>query len=371
MHPSYTSGRPGDCPICHMKLVPIKDGGATASSSAPAVTGRALIMVSPERQQTIGLRTATVFPRHLEDTVRAPGVVEHDETALTRVAPRFGGWVQKLHVNSTGQPVEQGHPLLTVYSPELVATENDYLIAWRRWRDAEPGPESEARHTARHLWESARRRLELLGIAPQEIQALEQRNEPADEVLLRAPITGHVIAKPAIEGRAFQAGETLYELGTLDTLWVRASIPEADLLAVRVGQAATVTFPHLAGRTLASTVTFLYPHIAQGTRRAELRIEIPNPEHDLRPDMWANVEIHLDLGERLTLPASAVIDTGTRQLAFVRREDDHLEPREVKVGVRTADWWEVLDGLKEGERVVTRALFLVDAESQLRAAIGP
>jgi len=370
MHPTYTSDRPGDCPICNMKLVPIKPAVAVAGTNGPVVPGRVPVMISPEKQQLIGLRTATVFPRHLSDTVRTTGVLEHDETTLVRVAPRFSGWVRELHVNYTGQAVEQGHPLLTVYSPELVATETDYLLAWRRWREAEPSPEGEPRRTAQRLWESARQRLELWGIAAEEIHALEQRDSPAEEILLRAPVTGHVIAKSAVAGKAFMAGETLYELGTLHSLWVRASVPEDQLPAVRVGQQARVTFPHQPGLTLTNRVAFIYPHLAPGTRRGEFRLEIPNPEHALRPDMWTEVEIFVDLGERLTVPASAVIDTGTRQLAFVRREDDHLEPREVQIGARTDDWWEVLGGLQEGEKVVTRALFLVDSESQLKAALA-
>ncbi len=370
MHPTYTSDRMGDCPICNMKLVPVRPGGVAANTNGPAVEGRALIMVTPERQQLIGLRTSTVFPRLLTQTLRTTGVLEHDETSLARIAPRFGGWVRKLHVNFTGQEVAAGQPLLTAYSPELMASENEYLIAWRRWQQVQHDPESEGRSGVEQLWTAARRRLELWEIGPEEIRALESRGHASDEVLLRAPISGHVISKPAVEGKAFMAGETLYELGTLRVLWVRATIPEAEVGLVKTGQQARVSLPHLPGQSFETEVDFVYPHIEPATRRAEVRLKLPNPRHELRPDMWALVELELDLGERLTVPASAVIDTGTRQLAFVRREDDHLEPREVTMGVRTDDWWEVIAGLKEGEKVVTRALFLVDSESQLRAAVG-
>lgn len=368
MHPSYTSPRVGDCPICHMKLVPIPADGVT--NAGPAVAGRTTIMIPSDRQQLIGLRTSTVFPRLLSRTLRTTGVVEHDETALVRIAPRFGGWVRKLHVNFTGQEVEQGQPLLTVYSPELLATENEYLLAWRQWQAVKNDTSPEMRNNAQRMFDSARRRLELWGVGEAEVRELEQRAQSSDEMLVRAPISGHVISKSAVEGKSFMAGEALYEIGVLHRLWLRATVPESDLAQVSTGQVARVTFAALGGKTVETRVDFVYPHLDPQNRRGAVRLRLDNPDHTLRPDMWATVEIEEPLGERLTVPASAVIDTGTRLLAFVQLEDDHLEPREVKVGVRTDDWWEVLDGLKEREKVVTRALFLVDSESQLKAVVA-
>lgn len=367
MHPQYTSPRMGDCPICHMKLVAIPADGAT--STGPAVAGRTTIMIPADRQQLIGLRTSTVYPRLLQRTLRTSGVVEHDETALSRIAPRFAGWVRRLHVNYTGQEVAAGQPLLTVYSPELLASQDEYLVAWRRSQAPGGAPDASA-EGPRQLLDSARRRLELWGIGPEEIRALEERGHPADELLLRAPVSGHVISKSAIEGKAFMAGETLYEIGVLHRLWLRATLAETDFAAVRTGQVARVTFAALGDREVTSAVDFIYPHLDPRTRRGAMRLPLENRDHALRPDMWATVEIEEDLGERLTVPASAVIDTGTRCLAFVRLEDGHLEPREVRIGARTDDWWEVLEGLKEGEKVVTRALFLVDSESQLKAVVA-
>jgi Cu(I)/Ag(I) efflux system membrane fusion protein len=368
MHPSYTSPRVGDCPICHMKLVPIPADGVT--NAGPAVAGRTTIMIPSDRQQLIGLRTSTVFPRLLSRTLRTTGVVEHDETALVRIAPRFGGWVRKLHVNFTGQEVEQGQPLLTVYSPELLATENEYLLAWRQWQAVKNDTQPEMRDNAQRMFDSARRRLELWGVGEAEVRELEKRAQSSDEMLVRAPISGHVISKSAVEGKSFMAGEALYEIGVLHRLWLRATVPESDLAQVSTGQVARVTFAALGGKTVETRVDFVYPHLDPQNRRGAVRLRLDNPDHTLRPDMWATVEIEEPLGERLTVPASAVIDTGTRLLAFVQLEDDHLEPREVKVGVRTDDWWEVLDGLKEREKVVTRALFLVDSESQLKAVVA-
>lgn len=364
MHPSYTSDRPGDCPICNMKLVPVKDGEAAASGGKESVPGRVTVMLTPEKQQLIGLRTATVEQRELALTVHVSAVVAHDETRYAKVAPRFAGWVRKLHVNYTGAPVQQGEPLLTAYSPEVLAAENDYLIAWRQAERAKNDPEASA------LLEIARRKLRLWEIADSEIAALEKRGQASDEVLIRAPFTGHVLRRNATEGQAFMAGETLFEVADLDPIWLRLSLAESDFAHVRLQQSVWVEFPHLGNRTYEGRITFISPHIDPQTRRGEARVELANPGQVLRPDMWGQAEIEIELGERLAVPASAVLDTGARTLAFVLREDNHLEPREVQIGSRTDDWWEVTDGLKPGEKVVTRALFLVDAESQLKAAIA-
>ncbi|MBI2925151.1 MAG: efflux RND transporter periplasmic adaptor subunit [Verrucomicrobia bacterium] len=428
MHPTYVSDRPGDCPICNMKLVPIKDDKAAAKPAtpapdpktahirpgqfycpmhpnvvsdaagicpecnmklvekkerspgheghtmgterAPAVPGRIAISLSPDKRQLIGLTLSKVEKRNLTRTVRTTALVEHDETRYAKIAPRFAGWVRKLHVNFTGAPVEKGGPLFTVYSPELFSTENEYLIAWRGVQQLRADTSASQKDSAKALLESARLRLALFEIGDEEIRALEQRGAASAELPFRAPFSGHVIVKNAIEGKAFMAGETLYEIADLSHLWLRAFVYESELPLISVGQDAVLNFPYLENRSFPTQVTFIYPHIEAQTRRGEIRLELDNPGHLLRPDMWANVEIDLKVGEKLTVPASAVIDTGQRYVAFVEGPDEHLEPREVKFGAKTDDYYEVVSGLKEGEQVVTRALFLVDSESQLKAAIA-
>ncbi|MFA7005147.1 MAG: efflux RND transporter periplasmic adaptor subunit [Verrucomicrobiia bacterium] len=375
MHPTYTSDRQGDCPICNMKLVPIK-GAQSATptgetdAEAPAVPGRTTIAISPEKQQTIGLRTAVVEKHKLGQTIRTTAAFEHAETKLAKIAPRFAGWVRDLKINFTGQAVEKGDPLLTVYSPELFAAENEYLLAYRRLAQPKSSVTDLGFASPQRLVESARRRLTLWQIGDEEISALEKSGVPKDELLIRSPVSGHVISKTAVEGKAFTAGETLFEIGALTPLWLRTSVTESDMPLIQLGQKARVILPYLGNKTYESKITFLYPHLEAQTRRAEVRLEVDNPNHELRPQMWANVEIEAGFGEVLAAPASAVIDTGERYVAFVLRDDGHLEPREVKIGTKTDDWWEVKGGLKEGEKVVTRALFLVDSESQLKAAIA-
>lgn len=422
MHPTYVSDKPGDCPICNMKLVPIKDEPAVAAApaqpaastakpgqyrcpmhpkvvsdgpgscpdcgmdlvkvppadphaghkaAAPApVPGRITVAISPEKQQLIGLTTEQVTVRKLTQVVRSTATLEHDETKLARIAPRFAGWVRELKVNYTGQKVARGDPLFTVYSPELFEAESEYLLAFQRVTQLRSRDDDAQAESARRLLESARRKLSLWEIGDTEIAELERSGQARDEILVRSPASGHVVTKNAVQGRAFMAGETLYEIADLSHLWVRASIFEFEAPLIKEGQAARVTFPYLGNRSIESAVSFLYPHIDPQTRRAEVRLEIDNPQHDLRPQMWANVELEASFGEVLTVPASALIDTGVRLVAFVVRDDSHLEPREVTIGARSDDHYQVLSGLNDGERVVARALFLIDSESQLKAAIA-
>jgi RND family efflux transporter MFP subunit len=427
MHPTYVVDKPGDCPICGMKLVPIKGDkaaakpaaaatddkfpqvkvgqyycpmgaehvqdqpgkcpkcgmnlvekkeapagheGHTASAAEASVPGRISISLSPDKRQMIGLTLAKVEKRDLMQTVRTTAVVMHDETRYARIAPRFSGWVRKLHVNFTGAPVVKGQPLFTAYSPELFSTENEYLIAWRSLRQLKADASADQRNSATNLLNSARRRLELWEIGEAEIRALEQRGTPGDEMLFRAPFAGHVVAKMAVEGKAFMAGESLYEVADLSHLWLDAWVFESDMPLMKLGLQATIMFSSLGNKTFTAPITFLYPHIEPQTRRGRVRLELGNPDHLLRPDMWASVAIQVRLGPKVLIPASAVIDTGLRFVAFVDGEDEHLQPRELKVGAKTDDYYEVLHGVKEGEKVVTRALFLVDSESQLKAAIA-
>ena len=371
MHPTYVSDRPGDCPICGMSLMPIKTVTQPADAHGhAAVPGRAAIELGADKRQLIGLTLVPVERRALDQTVRAVAVVAHDETRTSRIAPRFGGWVRQLHVAFTGAAVAQGAPLLTVYSPEVYAAQNDYLVAWRALRQLPADAPAVRRSAAAALLDAARARLELWELDTAELRALEERDAPNAELLIRSPRDGHVLTKQAVEGKAFMAGDTLYEIADLSHLWLQARVAEADLPLLAVGQEALVTFASPALPAFTAPVTFIDPHIDPVTRRGTVRLETDNPEHRLRPDLWAEVEIEIPLGEKLVVPAAAVIDTGKRHIAFVAGADDRLEPRVVKLGARTSEFLEVRDGLAAGERVVSRALFLVDSESQLQAALA-
>lgn len=373
MHPTYTSPRPGTCPICGMNLVPMKknEDHRTHQSETQEITvveGRVPITISPEKQQKIGVRFQTIEKKILSKTVQLTGVLEHDETRYARIAPRFGGWIQKLFANYTGQQLEKGAPLMTIYSPDVLSATSEYLLAFEQFEKVKSNPESPEFERVRNLLNSARRKLSLWEIGVEEIQQIEKEHRPLNEIMLRSPITGHIITKTAFEGRYYMPGETLYEIGDLSRLWVRAYVYEQDYPYVKLGQKTRIHFPYL-NKAREGNISFIYPHIDEKTRRAEVRIEIENPDNLLRPGMWCNVEIDLNYGDLTVISRAAVIDTGLRYIAFVVKEDGEMEPRELKIGFKGDDYYQVIEGVKESEKVVANPLFLIDSESQLKAAI--
>jgi Cu(I)/Ag(I) efflux system membrane fusion protein len=368
MHPTYVSDRPGDCPICGMSLVKIDDAKAGSelaghAAAAPTVPDRMPVFVSPERQQQIGVTTAPVEKRRLDRSIRTVARVAYAEPRLSWVNTKINGWIEKLHVNTTGQFVKKGEPLLEIYSPELVAAQEEYLIALRAKQQVS-GPDGA------NLLAAAKRRLQLWDIGDDQIAALEKTGQPRKTLTIVSPVDGYVTEKAALQGKSVMPGENLFRVADLSAVWLLADIYEYELSAVKVGQPATVTLSYLPGEKFEAAVSYIYPYLEGQTRTVKVRLEAPNPALKLKPDMWANVELQVDSGEVLTAPASAVIDTGGRYVAFVSKGDGHLEPRELKVGRRNDDWFEILGGVAAGENVVTRALFLVDSESQLKAAIS-
>lgn len=373
MHPSYTSPRPGTCPICGMNLVPMEKGEhhkehQATSNESVMVEGRITVAISPEKQQKIGLRFATVVKTNLSKTIRFTAVLEHNETRYARIAPRFSGWIQKLYANYTGQEITNGEPLMVIYSPDVLSATTEYLLAFEQFekvKNNSAGPEYER---AKTLLDSARRKLSLWEIGTNEISRIEKERKPLNEILLRSPISGHIISKTAFEGRYYMSGETLFEIGDLSELWVRAYVYEQDYPFVKLGQKARVVFPYL-NKVIDGNISFIYPHIDEKTRRAEVRIDVKNPDNILRPGMWGDIEIDLDYGSLTLIPRAAIIDTGLRYIAFVVNESGEFEPRELKIGFKGDDFYQVIDGARESEKVVANPLFLIDSESQLKAAI--
>lgn len=355
MHPTYTSDRPGACPICGMDLVPIEDDGGAPTGGVAAVEGRTAIGLSAERRQLIGLTSEPVARKRLVRTVRAPATIAIDETRRVKISPRVGGWVQELYADFSGKAVRKGDPLLKLYSPELLATQSDYLTALRTGNPS--------------VIAAARRRLELWDIAAAQVAELEKTGRPSDTMVLVAPADGVIVVKDAVQGQSFMAGETLFELADLGRVWVLASLYEQEAPQVRVGQSAIVELAY-ANRSYDAKVEFVSPAVDGLSRAIEVRLAVDNPDLDLKPGMWATVEIEQEIGDVTAAPASAFINTGRRFIAFIDRPDGHLEPRVVRIGARAGDEWEVRAGLDAGDRVVTRALFLVDSESQLKAALA-
>jgi Cu(I)/Ag(I) efflux system membrane fusion protein len=317
-----------------------------------------IVTVDEVRRQRIGVKVEEVRKAPFTIAVRAVGMVKYDETKLADVSLKVSGWIRGLKVDATGQPVKKGDVLFHVYSPELLAAQQEYLLALRTRNGDAADP----------LVRAARQRLRLWDIPDGQIDALARRAEPTETLAIRAPATGYVIEKNVVEGAAVEPGMRLYRIAALDRVWIEAQIYESDLPHVKVGQQVDITLPFVPEKKFQGRISYVYPYLQSGTRTGQVRIELPNPGGELKPEMYADVSFEVNRGERLQVPASAVIYTGPRRLVFVDLGEGRLRPREVKLGQRSADAFEVLDGLQERERVVTSGNFLIAAESRLRSA---
>lgn len=355
MHPSVRQASEGACPICGMDLLPV--------SKRDVETG--VLLVDEAARRRIGVKTAAVEERPVELTVSAVGRTTFDERRLRDVTLKLDGWIEKLYVNETGQPVRRGQTLLSIYSPELYSAQQEYLLALRS-RDA--ARETSAPDRADYLVRAARERLRLWDLSDSQIASIEKSGEPLQRMPILSPVTGFVIEKNVVEGAAVNRGDRLFRVAALDTLWVEADVYEKDLSNVRVGQQALIRFPSVPGAETAGEITWVYPYLDPETRTGRIRIEIENPGLELRPEMFANVEIRVDRGLRTVVPDSAVIRTGPRELVFVDAGDGRLEPREVRLGARGDGVYEVISGVVPGEVVITSANFLISSESRLRSA---
>jgi Cu(I)/Ag(I) efflux system membrane fusion protein len=306
----------------------------------------------------------------LEKVIRTVGRVDYDEKRLVTISPKIGGWIEDLYVDFTGKFVQQGEPLLTIYSPELVSTQEEYLLALRAKKDLVKSPFSEVAGSGNSLAESARRRLKLWDISDDQVKALEESGQPRKTLTLYSPFSGTVLEKAAYKGMSVMPGMSLYKLADLSVVWLYADIYEYELPFIRLGQEAAIQLTYLPGETFRGKAIYIYPSLNPETRTAKVRFEFPNPHGKLKPEMYANVEIKVQLGRKLAVPEGAIIDTGLRQMAIVDKGSGYFEPREVKVGSKVENYYEVIKGLKTGERVVTSANFLIDSESKLKEAMG-
>lgn len=338
-------------------------------AGAPGVDPRAPVSLDLRRQQLIGVRTATVTREPFDKTIRTVGVVKYDETRLTDVNLKIEGWIRDLHVDSTGEFVRRGQPLFTLYSPELLTTQQEYLLALKSRDQMAASQVADARAYADRLVEAARARLALWDLSAAQIRALETSRQPQTAMTFRSPASGVVIEKTAVQGLHVAPGQSLYKLADLSVVWVEADIYEADIALIKTGQRAFVTLDAYPGERLSGQTVFIYPYVEPNTRTVKVRFAFANRNGRLKPGMFANVELHVPMGAGIVVPANAVLDSGARQLAFVAEGDGYFEPRDVKVGQRLGDTVEILEGLKEGEQVATAAAFFIDSESQLRASV--
>jgi Cu(I)/Ag(I) efflux system membrane fusion protein len=328
------------------------------------------IKISTEKVQKLGVRTEAAQLRSLDRSVRAAGRIEPDERRLFTVASKFEGYVERLHVSVTGQPVVKGQPLFEVYSPELVSAQREYAIAAQgvaALKDAD----DQTQASMTQLAQSALQRLRNWDISDEQIKALSKSGEMKRSLTFRSPATGIVMEKKAVQGMRFMPGEMLYQIADLSAVWVVADVFEQDIGLVKTGAKAKITINAYPDKVFTGNVTYVYPTLKAETRTVSVRVELPNPGMLLKPAMFARVEVLVAAKAKVvTVPVSAVIDSGTRQIVLLQRGEGRFEPREVKLGARSDDYVEVLDGVKDGEQVVVAANFLIDAESNLKAAVG-
>jgi membrane fusion protein, copper/silver efflux system len=327
------------------------------------------VTVPPDRLQTIGVKYEQVARRPLEKAIRTVGRVAVDERRLAKVTIKFHGWIEKLLVSATGDHVKKGQMLFTIYSPDLVATQEEYLLALQSRKQLGQSEIPEVSRGSKDLLEATRRRFQLWDIEEDHIRELEKTGKVLKTLPIHSPITGTVLKKDALAGAHVEPGEELYTIADLSHLWILADIYEYELSFVKIGQSAAVTLTYDPGTVLTGRVGFVYPTLDPKTRTAKVRFELDNPDEKLKPDMYANVELRVDLGTRLAIPQEAVIESGQKQVVFLHHGGGRLEPRLIKTGVKTGEWYEVLDGLKEGEHIVTSANFLIDSESRLKSVV--
>ena len=340
--------------------------GHTTSTSGE--TPETAFKISPEKQQLIGVQYGTVEYQAISKSLRAVGKVAYDETKVTRISPKIEGWIEDVYVDFTGKLVQKGQPLLSIYSPDLVQTQQEYLLAIKGKKELSESPFGEAVNFSESLVQSARRRLELWDVSEQQIRELEKRGTPSRAMTIYAPASGFVMTRNAFPKQRVMPDTELYSLADLSTVWIIADIYEFEAADVKLGQNAKVTLSSFPGREFNGKVTYIFPQVDNATRTLKVRIELPNKRYELKADMFADVSLQITYGSKLVVPQEAVMDSGSEQLVYVSLDDGYFEPRKVQIGAKVDDKYIVLGGLQAGERIVTSGNFLIDSESKLKSA---
>ncbi|MDH3237499.1 MAG: efflux RND transporter periplasmic adaptor subunit [Deltaproteobacteria bacterium] len=406
MHPFIVTDQPGACPICGMAVVPVKSGSAASSgekkerkiqywvapmdpnyrSDQPGKSPMGMdlvpvyedgagdegtIRVDPNTIQSIGVRTAPATVGELTKTIRTVGRVAYDERRIGTVNAKIGGWIEKLYVNTTGEEVRKGQPLIEIYSPDLVSAQQEYLIARRHYGQVKNSPFPDVVKSAQDLLDSARKRLSYWDIAEAQIEELERTGTVRKTLVLYSPFRGVVVQKAVFDGTKVMPGMELFRIADLSRVWVQGDVYEYELPWVKVGVPATVTLDYLPGKTYRGKITYIYPYLEGKTRTATVRVELANPDGELKPDMYAHIDLNPRVGEKTVLvPSEAVIRSGIRNVVFVSKGEGRFEPREIELGLEGEEGLvQVLSGLAGNELVVVSAQFLLDSESSLKEAL--
>ncbi|MBK8594513.1 MAG: efflux RND transporter periplasmic adaptor subunit [Holophagales bacterium] len=377
MHPEIVKDGSGDCPICGMKLVPIEEIGkgadaspATEETGTPGTPGLVPITIDATKRQLLGLTTIVVKRASFETSIRTTGRVAWDERRVHHVHTRYEAYVEEIEADYTGKYVRKGEVLVKVYSPELYATQKEYLLALAAARSTAGSALPSVARGGRDLVAAARERLLLWDISPADIDALERRGEPTRTLNIYAPISGFVTSRTAYHGMKVMPADTLFDIVDLSALWVIADVYEYELPRLSLGQAATMTLSYWPGRSWTGRVTYVAPAVDEATRTVKVRLEVANPKGELKPEMFASVTIHGRSRDVLVVPDDVLIDSGERKVVFLSPGEGQLVPREISVGDQSDGVVEVTAGLSEGDVVARGASFLVDSESRLKSALS-
>jgi len=372
MHPSVRMKEPGTCPICAMDLVPVMKRSPAildnvSTNSAQQIAGdESTFTVDPRRQQLINVQTTVVEVRSLKKVIRTVATLKLDETGIEYVHPKIQGWIDKVFVDFTLQYVNQGDPLFSIYSPELVSTQEEYLLALKTAENLADSPFEHVSSGARSLFEATRRRLELFDITDEQIEQLEKSGQVQKNLIVYSPVNGHVTEKNAFPNMYVTPETRIYTIADYTKIWAYVEIYENEISYVRKGQPAVMSTVAYPGKAFHGNITYVYPHLNEKTRTMRVRLEFPNPDLKLKPGMYSNIEIQVPLGATLAVPKSAVLRTGKRDLVFVDLGSGQMQLRQVEIGATASGYYEILKGLKPGERVVSAANFLIDAESKVQ-----
>lgn len=362
MLPDFRSDRPGKSPM-NMDLIP------KYADDDEAVPG--LVRIDPTAVQNIGVRSAVAKKMTLSKTIRTVGVVTYDETRLSKIQSKVPGWIEKLYINATGRKVSHDTILLELYSPDLVTTQEEYLLALNYRDSLKEGANESVVKGGEQLLASARRRLELFDVPRHQIEELTAERKVKKTLHIHSPAEGVVVKKDVIEGMYIEPSMVLYEIADLSTVWALADVFEYEIPYVREGQHATLTLGSIPGRQFTGRITYVYPYLDPKSRSVKVRFEFPNPKLALKPEMYGDVTIHSgDRRSVVAIPNEAVLRTGLAALVFVDKGEGRFEPREVKTGMESGGYTEIISGVTEGEKVVVSSQFLIDSESKLKEAVG-
>lgn len=329
------------------------------------------VEIPKDKQQLIGLKTSSVAVRPLQKMIRTVGRIEYDERNLATINTKYEGWIEKLRVNATGIYVKAGEAVAEIYSPELLATQREFLNAlkWKNSTKKDSQLGALLAKDAETIWEAARQRLRLWDITEEQIKQIEETGQPIKTLTLYSPVSGYVTQKMAVQGMKIMPGEKLFDIVDLSTVWVIADIYEYELPVIKLGAQATISLSYFPGKEFLSKIDYIYPTLSGETRTARIRFTLPNPGGQLKPQMFTNVTLKIHLGKRLVIPEEAIIDTGLRQIVYVDKGDGNFEPREITIGLRTDQMVEVIRGLRAGEKVASSANFLIDSEAKLKGIL--